>query len=457
MTDPTEEHLAATLRDRAARARVSDDAWTAIMRRAARARSRALRLRFAAISAVAAVAVLAVATPLLLDARRGGDPAIVLTEPPVLPASPQTASPQTEAPQSTSPPTPTATATIPVAPPPAPSPPADWEGMDDGALATEEFTYVEDVVAFAGRVVAVGSFAPEGALLPRGAVWISDGQSWSLADAFGAIDTDNTAIYALAEGNGALVAVGESSGPSAWRSTDGLAWGQVTLPGDGVVRDVAWTGQRFVAVGEDSDRGPIVWRSADGTAWESLALEPGGPEDVLDHVAVSADLVVALGRASVAASPDGGVTWTQRLIADAGFGAATTALEDLAALADGSLLAVAVNAEGGPTAYGSTDGQTWSLRGAVDPGTGETRRVSELLAAEDGTIVAVGGSAGQPSRALVWTSSDGGMTWAQAPDPRGTFGDGTWLLAVTRTDAGLVAVGTDDSRGAAWVLRDSGP
>lgn len=454
MTDPIEDRLAQTLRLRAATAHVSADAYPRILERAARARVRSTRLRLAAVGVVAAIVVLAVTTPLLLDARRADDPRVLLTEPPPE-LTPETATVPTPAT------TPTATVAPTSAPTSAPAPPpAVWSRMDDAGLATGGSTYLEDLAVFGGGLVAVGSLWPEGADVPRGAVWFSQGRSWSLLDGdertFGDMATADASLNGLAEGGGVLVAVGSYDGPAAWRSVDARDWERIPLDGDGIAaRAVAWTGTRFVAVGEDAQRGPAIWRSADGLTWDSRTFDLLGVEGVLDHVAVSGDLVVALGRSSVVVSADGGETWTQRGLGEAGFDPETSAFEDVVALGDGTLLAVAVAPDAGPTTYSSPDGLTWTVLGDFPAGTG-TQRVSELIVGGDGTVTAVGltfGSTGVQAGGTIWTSEDGGVTWVTA---EGVFGPGTMLSAVTRSDAGLVAIGVDETsgipRGAAWIL-----
>jgi len=463
VSDLLERRVRETLARRAARARVSGDAWPAIMARAARARRRQRAMRLS--GALAAVAVLGLATPTLLDVLRRVDPAEVAFPPGPAPTAEQTpAVPELPAPES-------------VASPQPPDPAAGrlvWTRAADpaGAFAPGDYVYVEDVAVLDGTAVAVGSFTPAGSEPSeptRAAAWFSLGsQNWSLVEGdeapFGGAPATYTEMLAISATGDRLVAVGgtydagQPSRPLAWVSPDARDWERVELPGEGTVRDVVWTGSVAVAVGEGAGRGPAAWTSADGRDWQAATVPGGGDsEEYLWKVAASGDRLVAMGAGGQAlfVSTDAGSTWEAVPTADAGFDPATTAPEDVLALPDGGFLAVAVG-DNGLQAYASDDGRTWTAVGAFPAGAG-MQRVNGLGIAGDGAVVAVGtllAGEGTGPEAAVWTSRDGGATWESQPDPEGAF-DGGVMEAVASGRPGLVAVGHASSSasqqtGAAW-------
>lgn len=78
-----------------------------------------------------------------------------------------------------------------------------------------------------------------------------------------------------------------------WHSPDGRTWTEVDPRaadlGPGDVRDVAWTGAAWIAVGsrdEGRRSDGAVWRSGDGVVWERLAVDDpaiAGPEEEALH------------------------------------------------------------------------------------------------------------------------------------------------------------------------------
>lgn len=107
------------------------------------------------------------------------------------------------------------------------------------------------------------------------------------------------------------VAVGESI----FTSTDGVAWTERQAGVSRVLNDVTWSGGRLVAVGD----GAAVLTSPDGTSW-TLQPVPAAVEPVLRGVAGSGSRYVAVGsqwdtsalayRELILSSTDG-VTWSQ--------------------------------------------------------------------------------------------------------------------------------------------------
>lgn len=160
-----------------------------------------------------------------------------------------------------------------------------WTLVDDPSTFGGDGPQVISSVAVAGDVtVAVGIdaiHADTAGGRTRPAVWRSvDGGPWqrdpggsfqlgSRWDAAGVLAQDATS-----DGRAVLVAVGYANfepreQPIAWVSTDaGEMWLEVEVGDeeDGRMSAVAWTGERFVAVGTKNGS-PATWTSADGTTW----------------------------------------------------------------------------------------------------------------------------------------------------------------------------------------------
>lgn len=458
--NPLERRLRETMEIKAATVRTDPDAYALIV---ARARTPGWWehgwARAAAVGFVAVVAV-TVLVPVALERYRP-EPQVRFSEPPAA----------TE--QVPSIPPPTAQTAEPTAgPDQSMTPVTQWQWSrtpkQDG-LAPGEFTTMGDVARVGDAYIAVGATS-EGTS-SFAALWRSaDGATWDCIacgerEGLGAI-TQLLAVVAFEEG---YVAVGETydpdepSQPLVWIGSDAVEPEAVVLPGEGIMRDVVWTGTQFVAVGEvlgESTREPAVWRSSDGRDWDLALLEGVETEATLDHVAAIGERVVTLSRdGGVHLSEDGAATWTYIPAAETGFSPQAIAFEDLIAM-DERFFAVDVSTEEGPLAYASDGtGRSWQLLGGIapTPQNGSTR-VAELLVAPDGTLVAVGLTPddGGGVRSAAWTSSDLGTTWQEVEST--DFGAGTQMTAITAGPEGLVAIGQADdpevgSTGAAWIAQ----
>jgi hypothetical protein len=145
------------------------------------------------------------------------------------------------------------------------------------------FRSLEDVVAFNGGFVAVGSVWSDGSL--RAAVWLSpDGLAWSRI-----VTPTEGEMRGLTTEDGSLIAVGrQTTGVAAWSSDDGIEWMRVRdadFGGPGTfdlgyseMRAVLAAAGGLIAVGSIQEAGSsdgAVWRSTDGISWsrdESAAL-----------------------------------------------------------------------------------------------------------------------------------------------------------------------------------------
>lgn len=468
MSDPIEHRLRDSLSRHAGAATPTADGWTAIRERAERAdRLFARRRRTFRLAASGALAALvAVAVPLMLDRIRSDDD-IAFEPPPPITAETATPTPSPTTTEPTVTPSATPTTTEPTVTPSATAAPV-WTAVDDGgALTPGTSVFVNDAAALGSRVVAVGTFDPSGKAI-QGAVWVAeDGTDWRVvedAEAFGGQPDTTTQVRGVVATSRGFVAVGyifgsdDADTPLAWTSPDGTAWQRTELPDVGTpaaVTEVA--GGRLVAVG---GYGPSIWTSQDGGAtWESIVLEQIGDDGTLEAVVAVGQRVVALGHSSVAISEDGGATWEQVARADAGLPENPSetrqgAVQDLLALPDGSLLAVLLT-DSGVAAQTSSDGRTWGPAVALphSPQSGNDL-VEAVVTLDDGTLVAAGlafEGAGSPSVPVVWTSVDGGRSWALDDAAFLPGGEGQ-VTALTATGDTLVAVGNGgaEAGGRAW-------
>jgi len=115
-------------------------------------------------------------------------------------------------------------------------------------------------------------------------------------------------------GGSQFVAVGRVVGqavPLRWdraliaTSPDGAMWTERSVPDSSKskLRDVAWSGRRFVAVGD------AIFTSSDGVTWSAQKL-PGGGE--LSAVTWADSEFVAVGWKSGVVTSRDGITWTER-------------------------------------------------------------------------------------------------------------------------------------------------
>lgn len=227
-----------------------------------------------------------------------------------------------------------------------------------------------------------------------------------------------TLMFGVARTGFGLVAVGVQEPPAtaaAWLSGDGRQWARVTAfpaaDGSAAVA-IAASGQRAVAVGSGHE-GALSWVTTDGSTWTQSPPSPA------------------------LAGPAGG-THMQAVVAWQGGFVAGGSHDDPAA---------------GHTAgaiWVSSDGLAWR-RVSADASFGGTRVLG--LAADAGTLVAVGTSGDEThGNAVAWVSHDG-LRWDRVASPALTAGI---MRAVTTDSAGFVAVGlgSADDQAQAWVSHD---
>jgi len=273
----------------------------------------------------------------------------------------------------------------------------------------------------------------------------SNGTSWTAAT------DDSTAsfiIYGIAVNNtGTFVAVGRNpSGGVIFTSTNGMSWTEVTTStfGSSSIRDVAYGGVRFVAVGEGGkiaystnngttwtqasttmfDTGTIygvtygngkfvavgssgkIAYSTDGTTWTAVetsdfsskafnGITYGGPADNEMFIAVAGNSLFSSGN-GIAYSQDG-ITWTSGVNASSGYSLFSNALNRVAW---GSDKFVAVGNSG--VIMFSVDGINWaSIEGGTGTGksqfdTGSSSSINDIVYG-GGKFLVVGSKAGAGS------------------------------------------------------------
>lgn len=90
----------------------------------------------------------------------------------------------------------------------------------------------------------------------------SDGRSWTAANFPGGAPQVREVTF----GNGKFVAVGDSG--TVLSSTDGINWSLTTVSGSPNLRNVAWDGSAWIALGMSTRSFPdVIWTSADAVTW----------------------------------------------------------------------------------------------------------------------------------------------------------------------------------------------
>ena len=222
-----------------------------------------------------------------------------------------------------------------------------WERVDDPSLGGGGTQVMHSVATWNGMFVAVGETAgPVGSGEGRPALWTSaDGRTWEQAD--GIVFRLDSGMRSVIDAGSQVIAVGRSghvARPTAWISSDGLAWnaigfgeastGTIGVSDAGRLDDVfmnavAASPSGFVAGGAfDEPSEAVFWRSDDGIRWEVTAVvadyeRPGLPVSVEAMAATDRGIVAAgtarfdstrfppLSLAEVWVSEDVGVTWNQ--------------------------------------------------------------------------------------------------------------------------------------------------
>lgn len=132
----------------------------------------------------------------------------------------------------------------------------------------------------------------------------TNGHSWGQVALIPGNFTYNGGTFATIAGADTYLVVGNSGNIAA--SSDGITWGSTQLPVSVNLRAVAWTGSRFVIVGDNG----TIYTSPDGT---NIDHNPASAiTGTLRSVAVSSTgEIVVVGDSGIESSPDG-LTWHAR-------------------------------------------------------------------------------------------------------------------------------------------------
>ncbi|RAY14233.1 hypothetical protein DPM19_14730 [Actinomadura craniellae] len=292
----------------------------------------------------------------------------------------------------------------------------EWKrtAAEGDALARPGLQRLSDAVSGGAGWLAVGHHGTS----PRQPLVVTsaDGNTWRAADGAamfrpggGGMSTNGAAA-----GPAGYVIVGtDGPSPAAWYSSDLKTWergraaGAADLGPGGWMQRAAAGPAGFVAAGGYNDpRGgarPAAWTSTDGRTWTMtrLPLPQGAADGHLTHVEAKDNLLVALGRSTVA----------------------------------GKLA---------PLAYISADGgKTWESVQLPAPAQGSDLAPTALVATPRGFAAAGTAGAVGKTDVVLWTSADGRTWQAQAPTGAGLSGPGDQEvtdLAVLGPD--LLGVGT---------------
>ncbi len=243
----------------------------------------------------------------------------------------------------------------------------------------------------------------------------------------------------------------------------GGTWTGVASGVASTLRDVAWLGDLFVAVGD----GGVILTSPDGVTWTSQA---SGIGQQLESVAWNGNEYVAVGAQGAVVSSTDGVIWTARH-------SGTSA--ELNGVAWNGTAFWAVGPAG--SVRHSPDGRSWSESAANVPALDNIHALDGVLCAvgPDNLLTSSDGTLWTPrlstsdlfydsvtsngqdwltvgSDGAVRLSSDRGATWT----PAQIVAD-TWLRGAASDGSGFVVVGNAGAiytspQGAVWTRRDSG-
>lgn len=242
-------------------------------------------------------------------------------------------------------------------------------------------------------------------------------------------DPQHRTLRAVARGGAGWVAVGESTGsqpgtcPAVLTSPDGTTWTVRDVSGTywlGRFRAVTDAGGLYVAVGNNGRIGT----SPDGVTWTARTSTTGA---LLNGVAAAGSTVVAVGNSrAIVRSTNGGIDWGT-------VGGVPTSLGNLQAVTWTGSQFVAVGDAGGTAV--SADGSSWTASILA------TANALRGVAANGGTILAVGSPSASLPADSVFTSTDG-SSWSPQSLPI-VHGVSQNLNAVVSLGAGgFLAVGS---------------
>ena len=216
-----------------------------------------------------------------------------------------------------------------------------------------------------------------------------------------------------------------------WKSSDGVAWSQVTTSTGGRFtkqsshRSIFFSRDIYVIGGEDNDLAPLrdVWKSRTGTGWEKLTVTISGGtpfprRSQFDAVVMENSIYVVGGRLTGGNTDNNvwrssnGSAWSQ--VTTSTGDNFTKRRSHTAAALDGVLYVIG----GVDTTYrndvweSADNGANWTTVAANQQALGRAGHGSVVL---NGALYVIGGSRGFGSGTEylndVWKSANGGLTW----------------------------------------------
>jgi hypothetical protein len=264
-------------------------------------------------------------------------------------------------------------------------------------------------------------------------------------------ESDETIVNdAIAVGNG-FIAVGtvQTDGHltgRVWRSVDGRSWERIDDPGIAamVPARILAVGGTLVLLGDrhatgDREKNVELWRSADGRTWTQGPTLPV-PGDGLPAAGGPAGILLPVDHDTYLIGPDL-IAWTRTTNWPTDVYLGTPVWSGGRWIQPGATGVVGANAPTKASIWTSTDGRTWTAA-SVDPSAGAVRRV---YPAQDG-VLALGqssnlclvckglfippGVAWASSDGMIWTGVDPGLLHLDPGHGVRFVGDGRRLLEV---------------------------
>jgi hypothetical protein len=317
-----------------------------------------------------------------------------------------------------------------------------WSTYEIADLARVRVVSLDRVAVLGDRIVALGQRQPDGTALFTS----DDGATWQSVEGIPA-----ALVVETVQTVGGRFWVVAHRGPvpgrdrQVWTSANGLDWrrtaGVTGLDfGPGRVSRIVRVGdvRLATAVKEDTELGgaPSLFRSTDGRAWEEVSLPQGSY--IVDGITVSDNRFVAVKPELVQGAPGPGVvhsadglTWDASPVTEMPVDLSGVAWGEHGYIAFGS---AQKGADRIPVAFLSDDAVSWEPAVFVPEPTGGAAAMTSVVAFRDGFI---GTGFVRDELLAVWASSDG-RTWFAVP---GFPAEPDWIYGMAASGDRIVLTG----------------